>query len=285
MNCLENRFFEGERPLFAAHDLQLINVKFYPGESALKEARDIYADNCEFYGKYPFWHNRNTVIKNSLFTPYGRAAIWYCNNFRMLNTRVDAPKMFREIDGLYVENVQLNDAVECVWYCRNIEFKDVNVKNGDYIFKNCDNIKIDNLLLQGNYSFQYTRNVEIHNSNLKSKDAFWNTENVTVYDSVIEGEYLGWHSKNLRLVNCVISGTQPLCYAENLVLENCIMKDDADLAFEYSTLKAEINSPVKSVKNPKGGEIVAQSIGEVIIDENCKEPGACVITVENEVNV
>ncbi len=285
MNVIENKDFEGERPLFASSNLQLINVRIHVGESALKECDHIHAKNCEFMGKYPFWHNTNSVIEDSLFTPGGRAAIWYCKDLRMLNTHVDAPKMFREIDGLYVENVKLTDAQECTWWCRNIEFKNVEVNNGDYIFKNCDNITIDNLTLQGNYSFQYTRNVVIRNSNLKSKDAFWNTENVTVYDSVIEGEYLGWHSKNLRLVNCVIAGTQPLCYAENLVMENCIMKEDADLAFEYSTVKAQINSAVTSVKNPRSGEIIAESIGEIIIDENCKKPGDCLIKVKDEVNV
>jgi len=285
MERIENRFFEGERPLFAARNLHLKNVKFYPGESALKEASNIHAVNCEFYGKYPFWHNSNSVIEDSLFTTYGRAAIWYCKNIRMVNTRVEAPKMFREIDGLYLENVELTDAQECTWWCRNIEFKNVKVKNGDYIFKNSENIKVENLSLQGNYGFQYAKNIEIRNSNLASKDAFWNTENVTVYDSVLEGEYLGWHSKNLRLVNCVIGGTQPLCYAENLVMENCKMKANADLAFEYSSVQAEITSPITSIKNPTAGEIIAKSVGEIIFDEHCKNPGGCKITVQSEVNV
>jgi hypothetical protein len=285
MKIIENEFFEGERPLFASNDVVLKNVKFYPGESAVKESDNIQAIHCEFMCKYPFWHNNHTVIDNSLFTPYGRAAIWYCNDIRMTNTRVEAPKMFREIDGLYVENVKLTDAGECTWYCRNIVFKNVEAMKGDYIFKNCENIEVDNFTLQGNYSFQYTKNVVIRNSHLDSKDAFWNTENVTVYDSVIEGEYLGWHSKNLRLVNCVIGGTQPLCYAQNLVLENCILKENADLAFEYSTVNAQIDSAVTSVKNPNGGKICAQSIGEVIIDEHCKNPNACKITVCNTVNI
>ena len=285
MKTIENKFFEGERPLFAANDLQLKNVKFYPGESALKEASNIHVESSEFYGKYPLWHNTGTVIENSLFTPYARAAIWYCKNLRMVNTRVEAPKMFREIDGLYLDNVELTDAQECSWWCKNITVKSVNVKNGDYIFKDSKNIKIDDFNLQGNYGFQYAQNVEIRNSHIQSKDAFWNTENVTVYNSVIEGEYLGWHSKNLRLVNCVIGGTQPLCYAHYLIMENCKMKENADLAFEYSTLKAEIKSPVTSVKNPSGGEILAQRIGEIIIDENCKNPGECKITVDSEVNI
>jgi hypothetical protein len=285
MNIIEDRAFEGERPLFASNDVILKNVKFNPGESALKECNNIQAISCVFLCKYPFWHNNQSIIEDSLFTPSGRAAIWYCKNIRMINTRVEAPKMFREIDGLYLEKVQLTDAAECSWYCKNIEFKNVEVKNGDYIFKNCENITIKDFQLQGNYSFQYTKNVEIHKAHIQSKDAFWNTENITVYDSVIEGEYLGWHSKNLRLVNCVISGTQPLCYAENLIMENCEMKEDGDLAFEYSTLKAEVNSKITSIKNPRGGEIFAKSIDEIIIDENCKNPGGCKITVESEAHV
>jgi hypothetical protein len=279
MKLISNRFFEGERPLFATDGIRLENVKFYPGESALKECEHVEAYRCEFMCKYPFWHNTDVLIENCLFTVYSRAAIWYSQNIRMMDTVVDAPKMFREIDGLYLQNVKLPNAAECCWNCRNIEFRNVDVKCGDYLFMNGENIRIDGFRLQGNYSFQDARNVEIRNAHLDSKDAFWNTENVTVYDSVISGEYLGWHSKNLRLVNCTLSGTQALCYARDLVMENCVMKPDADLCFEYSTLNARINSPVTSIKNPGGGCIVAESVGEIIIDENCKNPGACRIEV------
>ena len=93
--------------------------------------------------------------------------------------------------------------------------------------------------------------------------------------NMLNGEYLGWHSKNLRLVNCRISGTQPLCYAHDLVMENCTMAEDADLAFEHSSVKATIKSPVHSVKNPRTGSIVAESFGAIILDENLKAPGNC----------
>ena len=277
MNLVSNQFFEGERPLFATNNLRLENVKFYPGESAIKECNNVEAYRCEFMCKYPFWHNNGVWIDNCFFTVYSRAAIWYSKNIRMTNTVVDAPKMFREIDGLILENVKLPNAAECCWNCRNLDIRHVEVKGGDYIFMNSKNIKVENFRLEGNYSFQDAHNVEVRHSHLDSKDAFWHTENVTVYDSVINGEYLGWYSKNLRLVNCTISGTQALCYVENLVMENCVMTPDADRNFEYSTLKATINSPVTSVKNPGNGYIIAESINEIIIDENCKNPEACEI--------
>jgi hypothetical protein len=272
---IRNTFFEGERPLFATNQIRVENVKFYPGESALKECNDVEAYKCEFMCKYPFWHNDHTLIEDCLFTVYSRAAIWYSKNIRMINTRVDAPKMFREINGLYLENVKLPNAAECCWNCRNLELRNIEVKGGDYIFMNSENIDIDGFQLDGNYSFQDAKNVVVRNARLDSKDAFWKTENVTVYDSVINGEYLGWHSRNLRLVNCMISGTQPLCYAKGLVMENCTMAPDADLCFEYSTLEAQINGHITSIKNPGTGFISAGSIGEIIFDKNCKHPGEC----------
>lgn len=279
---ISNKFFEGERPFFATNNIRLENVKFYPGESALKECNNVEAWKCEFMCKYPFWHNNNTMIEDSLFTVYSRAAIWYSKNVSMINSRVEAPKMFREIDNLYLENVKLTNAGETMWNCRGMKLRNVDARCGDYIFMNGTDIDIDGFYLQGNYSFQDAKNVVIRNARLDSKDAFWKTENVTVYDSEINGEYLGWHSKNLRLVNCKISGTQPLCYCTNLVMENCTMAEDCDLAFEYSTLEAVVNSPVVSIKNPAGGFILANSIGEIIIDENCKNPGVCRIETTKE---
>lgn len=280
MNRIKNQFFEGERPLFASSNLHLENVKFYPGESAIKESTNIKVAGCEFMGKYPFWHNSNVEIENSLFTIYSRAAIWYSKNIRMINSVIESPKIFREVDGLYLEKVKITNASECAWSCQNIEWSDVDVKGGDYIFMNGKNISINRFKLQGNYSFQDAKNVVIRNAYLDSKDAFWNSENVTVYDSVIAGEYLGWHSKNLRLVGCTINGTQPLCYNSNLVLESCTMLNDTDLAFEYSTLSANIVGHIPSIKNPLGGEIRANSIGDVIIDEHCRNRGECQIIVE-----
>ncbi len=274
---ISNQFFEGERPLFAKHDIRLENVKFYPGESALKECSNVEAYKCEFMCKYPFWHNENVLIEDCLFTVYSRAAIWYSKNIRMINTRVEAPKMFREIDDLYLENVKIPGAGETMWNCRRMTLRNVEARGGDYIFMNGVDIDIDGFYLQGNYSFQDAKNVVIRNAKLDSKDAFWKTENVTVYDSEITGEYLGWHSKNLKLVNCKISGTQPLCYCTNLILENCTFAADSDLCFEYSTVNAVINSPVTSIKNPADGCIKLPSVGEIIIDENCRKPGTCKI--------
>ena len=280
IKVLKDKEFGGERPLFASHCLRLENVTFHAGESALKCCGDIVADRCTFEGKYPFWHVDGFEVKDCLFTSGARAALWYSRNLVMTDTLVEAPKMFREMDNLSLANVRIPDAQETLWHCRGVKLRNVEVANADYLFMHSSDIDIDNYRQQGNYSFQYCRDVVIRNAVIDSKDAFWNTENVTVYDSELTGEYLGWHSRNLRLVRCRISGTQPLCYCENLVMEDCQMGDDADLAFEDSSLQAVINSSIVSVKNPRSGSIKALAIGETILDENLLAPGDCEIVTE-----
>ncbi len=275
MKTIKNAVYGGERPLFASRDLRLEQVTIEPGESALKECSHIEAVGCEFQGKYPFWHTRHLLVEHCVFRPGARAALWYSSHLRMLHTLVEAPKMFREMQHLYLEHVQMPDAQETLWHCTDVALKHVEVEQADYLFMHSSGIRIAHYRQQGNYSFQYCRDVEIRNAVIDSKDAFWNTENVTVYDSELHGEYLGWHSKNLRLVRCHISGTQPLCYARDLVLEDCTFAPDCDLAFEDSHVQASLHGPVTSVKNPASGRIVADSFGEVILDEHVKAPADC----------
>ena len=277
MEIIKDQYFEGERPLYARHGLRVENVTIGPGESSLKEGSDLEAENCEFQGKYPFWECKNVTIKNCIFREGGRAAIWYSKDIEMADCLVEAPKMFRRISDLKLENVKFPNALETFWDCKDIEAKNIEADKGDYIFMHCSDIKIDGFRLQGNYSFQYAKDVVIRNADMDTKDAFWEAEDVTVYDSRINGEYLGWYSKNLHLVNCKIGGTQPLCYCENLVLENCVFEEDADLAFEYSDVEASLIGPVTSVKNPRTGRINADSYGEIILDGNIKAPADCEI--------
>lgn len=275
MNIISHTTFAGERACFALKSTRFEQVVFLPGESPLKHTHNIELAECVFKGKYPLWHADAVYIVDSVFNSDARAAIWYSRNLTLNKTRVDAPKMFRESSGLVLENVHFSTADESCWHCHDIALHHVSVDKGDYFLMNSSDIRIRDLNFQGNYCFQNTRNVSIHNARISAKDAFWGAEDVAVFDSVLEGEYLGWHSKNLRLVNCTIRGTQPLCYAEDLILENCIM-EDTDLCFEYSTLQADVVGEIQSVRNPKSGRIYADSIGEIIIDNHCIDPGACV---------
>lgn len=281
MKLIKDTEFGGERPLFASRDLRLENVTIREGESAIKECSNIEAFDCRFEGNYPFWHVHGFRIERCYFDIGGRSALWYSDHLVMRDTVIDAPKMFREMSVLNLENVTLNDADEVFWRCNDLHLKNVVLHGGTYPFMFSRGIYVDGLESDSKYVFQYVKDVEIHNARITTKDAFWEVENVTVYDSVLDGEYLGWHSKNLRLINCHISGEQPLCYATDLVLENCTFDPSCDRAFEYSTLQADIRGSITNIKNPASGRIVADGIGSVTLDENIKAPADCEILLRS----
>ncbi len=269
-DLIENRTFTGERALYKVSDLAIRGCTFEDGESHLKHARNLKIEKSTFGWKYPLWHSENIDVADSTFTEGGRAGIWYTKNISLTDTEYAAAKGFRKCEGVSLKNVNLPDAKETLWWCRNISLKNVSA-SGDYFFMNSSDIKIDGLVLNGNYPFDGCKNIEISNSRLESKDAFWNSENVIVRDSVIVGQYLAWNSKNVTFINCTIESEQGLCYTENLTLKNCRLVN-TNLAFEYSTVEAELTGSVLSIKNPAGGRIKAEQIDELILDDTKIDP-------------
>ncbi len=254
----------GERALFQAKDLVIRNSIFDDGESPLKESSNLEIYGSMFKWKYPLWYCNHVKVEDCTWFEMARAGVWYSDDMDIRNCTIDAPKNFRRCKNLTLSDVNLMRAEETMWNCQDIVLNDV-IANGDYFAMNCKNVRADNLKLTGNYSFDGASNVEIHNARLLSKDAFWNSENVVVYDSFISGEYLGWNAKNLTFVNCTIESLQGLCYIENLVMKNCKLLNTT-LAFEYSDVDADLTGHVTSIKNPNGGRIKADSIGELILE-------------------
>lgn len=278
MKIIKDEQFGGERPLFGSVDLRLENVTITEGESGIKCCRNIEADRCRFVGKYPWWHVDGSLITNCYFETGSRSAIWYSRNMTMRDTIIDAPKLFREMDGLTLENVQINDADETFWRVKNIRAKNLKLHEGTYPFMFCENVFVDGLESDSKYVFQYCKNVELHNAKISTKDSFWECENVTIYDSTLDGEYLAWHSKNVRLVRCHIDGEQPLCYLDGITLENCTFDAACDRAFEDSkNINAQIIGHIENIKNPISGRIIADSVGSITIDEYIKQPHSCEI--------
>ena len=266
MEKIEQQFLTGERALFMGRDLEIYDTIFDDGESPLKESRNIKLYGSMFKWKYPLWYSKDIYVKDCTLFDMARAGIWYTDNIAMENTVIEAPKNFRRVNGAELTNVTFTNAEETLWHCKNLKMKNVSAR-GDYFAMNCSDIDIDGFTLVGNYSFDGVRNVTVSNAKMLSKDAFWNSDNVVVYDSFISGEYLGWNAKNLTLINCTIESLQGMCYIENLVMKNCKLINTT-LAFEYSTVDAEISTKIDSVLNPSGGLIKAKSIDELIIEKD-----------------
>ncbi len=276
---IRNGFYTGERPLFHKEQLEIEDTIFGEGESPLKESSDITLKNSMFQWKYPLWYSKNIVAEDCTWAEMARAGVWYTDNLQVKNAMIEAPKNFRRCKELTLDHVFLPNAEETLWNCQKVTMKEVSAK-GDYFAMNCSDMQISDFELVGNYSFDGVKNVEIHHAKMLSKDAFWNSENVTVYDSFISGEYLGWNAKNLTLINCTIESLQGMCYIENLVMKNCKLLNTT-LAFEYSTIDAEITSGITSVLNPTSGILRAERIDTLILDPSKIDPAKTQIVCGN----
>ena len=183
MELIKGKEFGGERPLFGIHDTRLEDVTITEGESGIKKCYNIEADHCRFIGKYPWWHVDHSVITNCYFETGSRSAIWYSNDMVMSDTIIDAPKLFREMNGLKLVNVQINDADETFWKVDHLFLVNVKLHDGTYPFMFCNHVDVDGLESDSKYVFQYVKDAVIRNAKITTKDSFWETENVTVYDS------------------------------------------------------------------------------------------------------
>ena len=272
MMTYQNEKHDEERALYGLKDAVIQNCCFdgpADGESAIKECSNIQVEDCFFNLRYPFWHVNHARIYNCKMTDLCRAALWYDEDVTIENCEMNGIKALRECKNIRLDNVKAVSP-EFLWRCDGIDITDTEITS-EYPLFECRNISISGLKLKGKYSFQYVENMVIRNSELDTKDAFWHSKNVTVTDSVVKGEYLGWYSENLRFVRCRIIGTQPLCYCKNLVLEDCTM-EDTDLSFERSEVRATIQGRIEGIKNPYCGKIVADEIGDILMEREYVDP-------------
>ncbi len=264
---IRNQRFDEERSLYHLTDALVADCVFEgpaDGESVLKECRNIDVRNCTFSLRYPLWHVSGFTVEQSSFGENARAACWYDEKGTLRECKVNSIKILRECRDMTVENSDIT-SLEFGWKCDGVTVRNSKI-NSEYIFLDSKNIEIDGLEMKGKYSFQYVENLTVKNSYFDTKDAFWHAKGVTVTDSVLKGEYLGWFSEDLTLVRCKIIGTQPLCYCKNLRLVDCTM-EGCDLSFEYSDVEASILGGVDSIKNPRSGTIVVDSVGEIIRED------------------
>lgn len=279
MEVFQSKRFDEERALYGSRDVKGIDCAFdgpTDGESAFKESSNIEAERCFFNLRYPFWHNEHLRIASSEMTELCRAALWYCTDVSIEDTKIHGIKALRECSDVSLRRCDIISS-EFGWFVRGMSLEDCAAESEYFLMRSSD-ISLKDVHLEGKYSFQYVDGGTIADSHLKTKDALWHSKNVTVRDTVLEGEYLAWYSKGLTLVNCTIRGTQPFCYCKSLKLVDCTM-EYTDLCFEKSEVDAAVLSKIDSVKNPASGRISAPDIGKLIIDDPTSH---CVINLDLE---
>ena len=276
MKIYKNERFGEERALYGVDGVELLYCSFdgiEDGESALKEGKHIVCNNVFFNLRYPLWHDENVLIENSHMTELCRAALWYTNDIEIRNSKLHGIKALRECKNITITDSDVK-SVEFGWFSKKIDV--VNSKfQGEYFMLQAKGLKMVNSSLLGKYSFQYIEDSFFENCNFDTKDAFWHAKNIVVKNSVVKGEYLAWYAENITFENCTIIGTQPLCYCKGLKLINCQMID-CDLSFEKSDVEADIVGDIVSVKNVYSGYVRADSIGEIIVDDENAKGMVCI---------
>lgn len=272
---IRQKKLSGERALFGERNLRIYDSIFAAGESPLKECENIEVHNSIFAWKYPLWYSNNIQVRDCTWYETARAGVWYTNHISVEDALIEAPKNFRRCEDVTLKNVTMPKAEETLWHCNHVDMEHVTA-NGDYFAMNSSNMTLEHFNLSGNYAFDGAKNVEIHHARMLSRDAFWNAENITVYDSFISGEYLGWNARNLTLVNCTVESLQGFCYIDHLVMKNCKLINTT-LAFEYSTVDAQISGRIDSVMNPSAGTIRADVIDELILEKDKVDPSKTTI--------
>lgn len=280
MEYISGLVMDEERALYALRDATVEQCTFAgpaDGESAFKEARNIAVRDCTFSLRYPFWHTEGFLLESSVLEEGVRAPMWYAKDGTVRNCTIKGVKCLRECENIsFYDTVAVSE--EFGWRCGEIVLEGCDVTSQYFLFETKGG-QMKNCRMKGKYSFQYTEDLTVENSLLDTKDAFWHSKNVTVKNCTVKGEYLGWYSQGLTLINCKISGTQPLCYCKDLTLVDCTM-EGTDLAFEYSSVNATVTGHIHSVKNPAGGSIVADSIGQIVLEGSVMETD-CVISTRN----
>ena len=238
------------------------------GESAFKECSNIIVENSDIFLRYTFWNCHNLNLINTTIEQEAKESIWYCKNISILNSKILSIKSCRNCENLTIKDSNITSEDFC-WKNDGIRIEKSVIKSNN-LFQDSSNITVDFCQLSGENNLQYIQNVKICNSTIDGDNCLWQAKNVYCKNCNINGGRLGWHSENVIFENCNINSSQPLCYCKKLRMINCTMTN-ANLAFEFSDVEADIHSHVYSIRNVLNGKIVVDSYGEYIKDSNAYE--------------
>ena len=118
MMVIKDKEYGGERPLYKLRDARLERVTIQIGESGIKESACIEAYDCTFQGKYVFWECRRFIAQGCHFETSARSSLWYSEHGRLTDCLVDAPKMFRRMQGTRA------------WWCGTTDWKSMWIRWG-----------------------------------------------------------------------------------------------------------------------------------------------------------
>ena len=196
--------------------------------------------------------------------------------------------MFVDKNGVNMEKKlvkqQLLTGERALFASKDLRIEDSIFDDGESPLKESSNIELVNSSFKWKYPLWYCNNVNVKDCYFfeMGRAGVWYTNDINVEDTIIEApkNFRRCNRLGLKFINCTIESLQGLCYIDNLVMKNCKLINTT-LAFEYSTVDADITSRVDSVLNPTSGTITADSIDKLIIEKDKVDPSLTKIVCRN----
>ena len=141
----ENKIFDKEREFYESDGVTVISCRFEgaaDGESAFKESKNICVRDCLWDLRYPFWHDENLHMENTLLNGNCRAALWYSKDISIKGSQLHGIKALRECKKASIEDSSIVSA-EFGWMCDYKEVKGnmycgiavLNEASGEWVWK------------------------------------------------------------------------------------------------------------------------------------------------------
>lgn len=173
------------------------------------------------------------------------------------------------------------------WYAKNITARNCTwfgmARAGVWY---TDNITVEDAVIGAPKNFRRCRGVTLRNVNFSNAaETLWSCENVELDHVTAKGDYFAMNSRDMVLRDFKLVGNYSFDGVKNMEIHNArMLTKDAfwNIAFEYSTVDAEITGKIDSVMNPSGGVIRADRIDELILEKDKVDPSKTKIICRRE---
>ena len=152
-NLVYEQIFDEERSLYNIKDTEVLNCKFEgpaDGESVLKECRNFSVNKCSFSLRYPMWHAKKFLLKNSSMDEKTRAPLWYCKDGEITDCDIQGIKCLRECKNISVDNSHIISP-EFGWRCKGVKITNSTIDSMYFLFESKD-VEIENLTMTGRFN-------------------------------------------------------------------------------------------------------------------------------------
>ena len=133
----------------------------------------------------------------------------------------DGESPLKECENIKVNNSLINLRYP-FWHNKNVEVHNCELKeNCRAAFWYCNNLNINKVNSAGIKAIRECKNVSINNCNFESEEFGWKCNKLTITDSSFKGPYFLFNTNNIKISNSTLNGKYSFQYNKNVIIDNC----------------------------------------------------------------